>query len=197
MTNHDILLSNTEAEIGREIIRLVPHWYEAVHGPEHYSIPIGSRTVRFCNHCRLTPALRTFLARIAVRTQSLPLEHFVNLPGLIDVLLESFAIEWLQMHSPSTDWVRFIKYLESIARRTYENQPVALNLIIRQGQGTGRHHAAVHPEVLRPPGLVDVFLPGGGQRPAADRIRRGGLVGRQGLDVRTSSTRSSCTRSTA
>jgi hypothetical protein len=137
MTNHDVLLSNTEAEIGREIIRLVPHWYEAVHGPEHYSIPIGSRTVRFCNHCRLTPALRTFLARICARTQSLPLEHFVNLPGLIDVLLESFAIEWLQMHSPSTDWVRFIKYLESIARRTYENQPVALNLIIRQGQGTG------------------------------------------------------------
>jgi hypothetical protein len=131
------LLSNTEAEIGREIIRLVPHWYEAAYGPEQYSIPVGSRMVRFCNHCRLTPALRTFLARICARTQALPLEHFVNLPGLIDVLLESFAIEWLQMHSPSTDWVRFIKYLESIARRTHENQPVALNLIIRPGQGSG------------------------------------------------------------
>ena len=61
----------------------------------------------------------------------------MNLPSLIDVLLESFAIEWLRMHSPTTDWVRFIKYLESLARRTYENQPVALNLIIRQGQGSG------------------------------------------------------------
>lgn len=137
MTNPDILLANTEAEIGREIIRLVPHWYEAACGPERYSIPVGTRTVNFCNHSRLTPALRTFLARIAARTQALPLEHFVNLPSLIDVLLESFAIEWLQMHSPSTDWVRFIKYLESIARRTYENQPVALNLIIREGQGSG------------------------------------------------------------
>ena len=65
------------------------------------------------------------------------MEHFVNLPSLIDVLLESFAIEWLRMHSPTTDWVRFIKYLESLARRTYENQPVALNLIIRQGEGLG------------------------------------------------------------
>ena len=63
--------------------------------------------------------------------------YFVNLPSLIDVLLESFAIEWLRMHSPTTDWVRFIKYLESLARRTYENQPVALNLIIRQGEGPG------------------------------------------------------------
>ena len=53
------------------------------------------------------------------------------------MLLESFAIEWLRMHSPTTDWGRFIKYLESLARRTYENQPVALNLIIRQGQGLG------------------------------------------------------------
>jgi hypothetical protein len=137
MTNPDALLSITETEIGREIIRLVPHWYEAAYGPQQFSIPVGSRSVRFCNHSRLTPALRTFLTRICARTQTLPLEHFVNLPGLIDVVLESFAIEWLQMHSPGTDWVRFIRYLESIARRTYENQPVALNLIIRQGRGSG------------------------------------------------------------
>ena len=61
----------------------------------------------------------------------------MNLPSLIDVLLESFAIEWLRMHSPTTDWGRFIRYLETLARRTYENQPVALNLIIRQGTGLG------------------------------------------------------------
>ena len=36
MTNPDLLLSMTEAEIGREIIRLVPHWYEAPYGPEQY-----------------------------------------------------------------------------------------------------------------------------------------------------------------
>ncbi|MGO9110493.1 MAG: hypothetical protein ACLP9L_14825 [Thermoguttaceae bacterium] len=137
MTNPDLLLTMTEAEIGREIIRLVPHWYEAQYGPEQYTIPLGSHTARFCNHCRLTPNLRAFLSKISARTQALPLDQFMNLPSLIDVLLESFAIEWLRMHSPTTDWARFIKYLESLARRTYENQPVALNLIIRQGQGLG------------------------------------------------------------
>ena len=54
------VLANAEAEIGREIIRLVPHWYEAAYGPEQYSIPVGTHTVRFCNHSRLTPALRAF-----------------------------------------------------------------------------------------------------------------------------------------
>ena len=137
MTNPDLLLAMTEAEIGREIIRLVPHWYEAPYGPEQYTIPVGGHTARFCNHCRLTPNLRAFLAKICARTKTMPLEHFVNLPSLIDVVLESFAIEWLQMHSPTTDWVRFIRYLETLARRTYENQPVALNLIIRQGVGLG------------------------------------------------------------
>jgi hypothetical protein len=137
MTNPDLLLAMTEADIGREIIRLVPHWYEAPYGPEQYVIPIGGHTARFCNHCRLTPNLRAFLSKISARTQALPLEQFVNLPSLIDVLLESFAIEWLRMHSPTTDWVRFIRYLETLARRTYENQPVALNLIIRRGTGLG------------------------------------------------------------
>ena len=137
MTNLDPLLTVTEAEIGREIIRLVPHWYDAQYGPQQYTIPVGGHTIRFCNHCRLTPNLRAFLSKICARTTALPLELFANLPSLIDVLLESFAIEWLRMHSPTTDWVRFIKYLESLARRTYENQPVALNLIIRQGEGLG------------------------------------------------------------
>ena len=94
-------------------------------GPEQYTVPMGGHTADL-QPCRLTPNLRALLSRISARTQSLPLEQFVNLPSLIDVLLESFAIDWLQMHSPTTDWVRFIKYLETLARRTYENQPVAL-----------------------------------------------------------------------
>ena len=65
MTNPDLLLAMTEAEIGREIIRLVPHWYEAQYGPEQYTIPVGGHTARFCNHCRLTPNLRAFLSKIS------------------------------------------------------------------------------------------------------------------------------------
>ena len=52
------------------------------------------------------------------------------------MLLESLAIDWLQAIQ-ATDWARLIKFLETVARRTYENQPVALNLIIRAGNGVG------------------------------------------------------------
>jgi hypothetical protein len=61
----------------------------------------------------------------------------VELPSLIDVLLESFTVEWLRLHSSTIDWAKLIKYLETVARRTSENQPIALNLIIREGDGTG------------------------------------------------------------
>ncbi len=137
MTPQDVLRAGTEAEIGREIIRLVPHWYEADCGPERYSVPVGDCTAHFYNHRKLTPVLNAFLTRICARTKELPLEYFVSFPSLIDVFLESCAIDWLRMHSAATDWARLIKYLETVARRTYENQPVSLNLIIRSGQGVG------------------------------------------------------------
>ena len=137
MTPLDILRAVTEAEIGREIIRLVPHWYEADCGPERYSVTVGQNTSHFYNHCKLTPSLAAFLAKISTRSKDLPLDRFVDLPSLLDVLLESLAIEWLQMHSSATDWPRLIKYLETVARRTYENQPVSLNLIVRKGTGVG------------------------------------------------------------
>ena len=76
------------------------------------------------------------LEKISDKTRELPVEYFTQMPGLIDVLLENFAIEWLRIHSSAVDWTKIIKYLEALARRTYENVPVALNLIIRPGKGT-------------------------------------------------------------
>ncbi|MGO8752688.1 MAG: hypothetical protein ACLQNE_42650 [Thermoguttaceae bacterium] len=128
--------SMVAAEIGREIVRLVPHWYSAECGPNQYGIPIGAHSAQFYNHCELTPSQSALLEKISEKTRELPLEYFTQMPGLIDVLLESIAIEWLRIHSNAVDWTKIIKYLEALARRTYENVPVALNLIIRPGRGT-------------------------------------------------------------
>ncbi|HEV3418222.1 MAG TPA: hypothetical protein VG056_15460 [Pirellulales bacterium] len=137
MTPPNELRAVTEAEIGREIIRLVPHWYEADCGPEQYSIPIGESAAQFHNHCRLAPNLRGLLAAISARTRELPLDRFIEYPGLTDILLEGFVVEWLRMHSREPDWVRLIKYLETVSRRTNENLPVALTLVIQPGTGRG------------------------------------------------------------
>ena len=137
MTPIDVLRTVTEAEIGREIIRLVPHWYEAECGPEKYSIPVGLHTAHFYNHSTLTPSLSELLARICARTQELPLDRFMEYAGAMDVLMESFATEWLRMQSSEPDWVKLIKYLETVSRRTSENLPVPLTLIVRSGAGIG------------------------------------------------------------
>jgi len=138
MTPLDVLRSITEAEIGREIIRLVPHWYEAQCGPEEHSISIGpSYTTHFYNHGKLSAKLGELLATIRSRTEQLPLDRFLEYAGATDVLTESFATEWLRMQSREPDWVKLIKYLESVSRRTSENLPVALTLLVRPGAGIG------------------------------------------------------------
>jgi hypothetical protein len=135
MATSAALTAATEEELGREIIRLVPHWYEAECGPEAYSIPIGQHTAEFYNLGSLTPKLTALYSSICARTRELQLERFLEYPGLSDILLERFASEWLGMHSGETDWVRVINYLETVARRTHENVPVALTLVIRPGSG--------------------------------------------------------------
>lgn len=130
-------LTDYQAEIGRALIDLVPHWYEAECGPEQYSVEIGNYRASFCSHRRLSPSLAAFHAKICARTRELALKFFVELPSLIDVLLESMALEWLRLHAGAVSWNKLIKYLESLARRTYENQPVVLNLVIRDGVGVG------------------------------------------------------------
>ncbi len=137
MTPTDVLQAATERELGHEIIHLVPHWYEAECGPEQYSIPIGEHAACFHNHWQLMPNLSALLAKICTRTRELPVDRFIEYPGAIDVLLESFAVDWLRMHSDEPDWLRLIKYLETVARRTNENLPVALTLVIRRGTGLG------------------------------------------------------------
>ena len=127
----------TEVEIAAEIIGMVPHWYQAEHGPYRYSLTVGEHQEHFYNHCQLTPLLERFLAQVQERMKQVQLHYFGTFPGLIDVLLESLAVEWLQIHDSRTDWKRVVKYLDELSRRTFENQPVALNLIIRPGEGSG------------------------------------------------------------
>ena len=126
-----------DAEIAAEIVGLVPHWYRAECGPEKYSIKIGQHREFFYNHRKLTPRLEEFLTIVQRRMKDIQLNYFDVFPGLVDVLLESLVLEWLRLHSQRTNWTKLMKYLEELSSRTFENQPVALNLILRQGQGEG------------------------------------------------------------
>jgi hypothetical protein len=135
MTPVDVLRAVTEAEIGREIIRLVPHWYEAECGAVEYSMPIGNYTARFFNHGKLSANLGRLWEQIGERLGELQLERFAEYAGATDVLMENFATQWLRLQAREPDWVKLVKYLETVSRRTSENLPVALTLLIRPGSG--------------------------------------------------------------
>ena len=127
----------TEAEIASEIIRLVPSWYRAKCGPHRYLLRIGDHEEPFYHHCNLSPILERFLAMLHITTKDVDRQCLHTSPGLVDILLESLAIKWLTIHSPTTDWARIIDYLEQVSRRTHETEPVSLNLVIQPGKGTG------------------------------------------------------------
>ena len=77
------------------------------------------------------------MAKICARTQQLPLDRFLEYAGASDILTESFATEWLRGQTRELNWVKLIKYLETVSRRTSENLPVALTLLVRPGTGVG------------------------------------------------------------
>jgi hypothetical protein len=137
MATTEALKAATEEELSREIVRLVPHWYESGCGAVTLEIPVAEHTASFFSHAPLSPALATLHAAICARTRELAIDRFLEFPGLADTLLERFACEWLRLHSADTDWVAVINYLETVARRTHENFPVALTLLIQAGVGTG------------------------------------------------------------
>jgi len=125
------------AEIASEIIRLVPSWYQAKCGPQRYLLKIADHEEPFFHHSTLTPSLETFLARLHLAAIDVDPQRIHASPGLLDILLESLAIEWLQIHSPTTDWPRIIEYLEQVSRRTHETESVSLNLVVQAGKGSG------------------------------------------------------------
>ncbi len=124
-----------ESEVGREIVRLVPHWYEADCGPEEFSVLIGQHCTRFFDHRPLSDRLAGLLDTIRKTVAEIQLALFSKYAGSTDILMESLATEWLRMHAGQLDWIKLIKYLESVSRRTSENFPVALTLLIRPGAG--------------------------------------------------------------
>lgn len=124
-------------EIASEIISLVPSWYQAQCGPNRYLLRIGDHEEPFYHHRGFTPSLERFLELVYTTTEDVDRQRIHAAPGLLDILLEGLAIEWLKIHSPTTDWIRIIDYLEQVSRRTHETEPVSLNLVIQDGKGAG------------------------------------------------------------
>lgn len=121
----------TPEESFKTAISLVPNWYQAQHATFTYDVPVGAETFRFRSHRRLTPKLDDFYKTIRGTLPAVVKDRLFNMPSYGDVLQELLAIAWLKQHTATVQWAKIISYLNNLAKRTYENQPVTVNMIIR------------------------------------------------------------------
>lgn len=128
---------NKEEVVLRTVIDTVPQWYFGNIGPHTYSISHNGVSVDFCSHRNLTPELFKLLD---FAKSSLPrwLSHMPTTPtpSALGKIREDLALFWLSLLAPGVQWDKLLAYAESLRFKTYENQPVSLNLIISQGVGT-------------------------------------------------------------
>lgn len=124
------------ADLFDSVLDMVPQWYMAKHGPHEYTIRLGDEPHSFCCHRRLTPKLDTFhrIAQNHVRTAATVVG--AASPSFSDVFQEQLALRWLGLHSSEVDWDKVLRYVYLVSKRTYENNSVAVNVVISSGDGS-------------------------------------------------------------
>lgn len=119
----------------RTVVSLVPNWYFAEYGPHQYHISAGGSRLCFCSHRAMTPSLHSYFNLIDSSVGKVVGLPDVGVPGFADLLQQMYAMYWLNNQCIGVNWRKVLGYIHSLSKRTYENQPVSMNLVIRQGEG--------------------------------------------------------------
>ena len=131
--------NGTERILLEAIVHCVPQWYEGSHGTNKYELSCKNETLEFYSHRSLTPDLRKIFDQInenAERWLS-DLPDYLT-PTSLKLVQERIVLKWLELHNSSVRWEKLLAYAELIRLRTYENQPVSINLIINPNTGGGQ-----------------------------------------------------------
>lgn len=125
----------TPAETFSTIIRLVPHWYRAEHGPFHFDTTVNGETFHFFSLRNLTPDLFSFWNGIKSRLPQYVEQAAKGTASVAECLQESLVERWLRSKEALTAWDKVIAYVRFLLNRTCENLPVAVNLVIDEQVG--------------------------------------------------------------
>ncbi|MBD2106770.1 hypothetical protein [Nodosilinea sp. FACHB-13] len=119
------------------IIDTIPQWYLGTVGSQAYSLSYDSTTVHFCCHRSLTPDLHKLYDFAEAQLPNwLSLMPTTPTPSALGKIREDLVLFWLSSQAPSVEWDKLLAYAEGLRFRTYENQPISLNLIVSSGVGT-------------------------------------------------------------
>ncbi|MFA6449952.1 MAG: hypothetical protein WCX65_10805 [bacterium] len=121
----------------RTAISTVPHWYESEYAKNTYELTLNKTTLKFCCHNPITPKLHmlhTYMQNsLDLWRSQMPV---FPTPRSLQQVEENVAVRWLEICDSSINWDKFISYIEFVRLRTYENDSVALNLVIGSGESS-------------------------------------------------------------
>lgn len=138
-------------KLASAMINMIPHWYRCEEfGARNWfdcagaKVPYGSRTPP-------TPALKMLKDYMQDNLEKWDLLiSGASLLGTVETVQERIVIRWLEYWYEHVQWLPLLDYLRSAAHRTYENQPVTLNLILSEGTGSENVTADKHQKLLDP-----------------------------------------------
>ena len=119
----------------RIIASMVPNWYVAEHGINKNKREGWGATQTFFTHRPPTPDLNSLIQ--AITTLGKGSKNPSDMPSSADTLQEWVANEWLKIKAQKVNWLKVMGYVRQVARRTYENLPVVLNMVVSDGKGNG------------------------------------------------------------
>ena len=125
-----------ESKALQSVIDMVPNWYQANCGSYQCTISAGGVSEVFYTERGLTPVLSSFLstAQTKLRTLLTTVENIPDAMG-VEIIQESLAQTWLEQHNRNINWGKVFSYNRDLENRTYENNSVSINLLIREGEG--------------------------------------------------------------
>ncbi len=117
------------------IVRLVPHWYRAEHGPFRFETKVNDEIFSFHSLRNLTPDLCGFWKTVQSRLPKYIEEASKGTASFVECLHESLVEQWLRSKDVLTDWGKVIGYVRFLLNCTCENLPVAVNLVVDEQIG--------------------------------------------------------------
>lgn len=129
-------MSTDEEKILRAVISLVPQWYTADCGPVPLQSQLGDTIVQYYSHRRPTPKLYDFVRDVLGELRPLVAMANADSSLFFEFIQERGAVRWLKRHDALVDWPGLISYLSALSRRTHENVPVSVNLVVSSGEGS-------------------------------------------------------------
>ena len=119
------------------VIDSIPQWYISEYSPYKYSFKLGRSKKSFCTQVPLSERLSDYYQYVNKMLQKW--KYIISgspLPVHIEFIQGILALKWLSYFNPDADWRNLFMFLRNCTFRSFENNPVKINLIISRGHGT-------------------------------------------------------------